>query len=330
MLYFSIMKKRSNNGEIAAIFYEMAEILDFKNIKWKPRAYIIAAQTLESLREDVSEIYNREGEKGIDNIPGIGEHLKQKIIQYIKEKRIDEYDKLRKSVPVGLYEMMKVPGVGAKKASLFYHKLGIKNIDELYRAVEEQKLRKLAGFKEKSEQKIMEGINILKNQKGRMPLKKAQKLANSILREIRKFLEVDKVIAAGSLRRKKSTIGDIDIVVRTEKPELVLKKFVKLGFVKDILGIGKEKATIINKDGVQIDCRVFTDEEFGAGLLYFTGDKQHNIWLRKIAIKKGWKLNEYGLFDNKNRRIAGMNEKEIYNKLGVKMLAPEKRIGETK
>jgi len=326
------MKKESvsNNSAIAAIFYEMAEILELQNIKWKPQAYIIAAQTLESLREDVSEIYEREGEKGIDEIPGIGASLKEKIIQYIKEKRIDEYEGLKKTVPAGLYEMMKVPGVGAKKASLFYNKLKIKDIDELYRAAEEQRLRKLPGFKEKAEQKIMEGVNILRSQKGRMPLRKAEKLANSILREVRRFSEVDEAIAAGSVRRKKSTVGDIDIVVRTKNPELVLKKFVKLKFVKQILGVGKEKAIIITKDGIQIDCRVFTDDEFGAGLLYFTGDKQHNIWLRKIAIKKGWKLNEYGLFDNRNRRIAGTNEREIYELLGVKMLPPEKRIGETK
>ncbi len=323
------MKKgKSNNAEIAAIFYEMAEILDLKNVKWKPQAYIIAAQTLESLREDVSVIYKKGGEKAIDEIPGIGEGLRKKIIQYIKEKRIDEYEELKKTVPAGLYEMMKVPGVGAKKASLFYNKLGIKNIDELYRAAEEQRLRKLPGFKERSEQKIMEGVNLFRGQKGRMPLKKAEKIANSILKEVRNFSEVDEAVAAGSLRRKKSTIGDIDIVVRTKKSELVLKKFVKLKFVKQVLGIGEEKATIITGDGIQVDCRVFTDEEFGAGLLYFTGDKQHNIWLRKIAIKKGWKLNEYGLFDKKNKRIAGKTEEEIYDALGIRMLPPEKRIGE--
>jgi DNA polymerase (family 10) len=163
-----------------------------------------------------------------------------------------------------------------------------------------------------------------------MLLREAEKLASKIIANIKKLSEVDEVIAAGSLRRKKSTVGDIDIVARTKKPEQVLKKFVKMGFVKKILGIGKEKATIMTKGGIQVDCRVFTDEEFGAGLLYFTGDKQHNIWLRKIAIKKGWKLNEYGLFDNKTgKRIAGANEQEIYDKLGVKIVPPEKRIGET-
>ena len=319
-----------NNSKIAEIFYEMAEILELQNVKWKPQAYIIAAQTLEGLKKDVSEIYRTRGEKGIDEIPGIGEGLRKKIIQYIKEKKIDEYEKLKASVPHGLWEMMRVPGVGAKKASLFYNKLGIKDIDELYRAAEEHKLQGIPGFKERAEQKIIEGVNILRSQKGRIPLKKAEKIANSVLKELKKLPEIKEAIAAGSLRRKKSTIGDIDIVVRTNKPEKVLEKFVKLKFAKQVLGIGKEKATIIIQEGLQIDCRVFTDEEYGAGLLYFTGDKQHNIWLRKIAIKKGWKLNEYGLFDSKNKRIAGRTEEEIYNMLGLNYIAPEKRIGEVK
>ncbi len=324
------VKENKNNAEIAAIFYEMAEMLELKNVKWKPQAYIIASQTLESLREDVSEIYRKSGEKGIDDIPGVGEGMKKKIIQYIKEKRIDEYEQLKKIVPAGLYEMMKIPGVGPKKALVFYKKLKIKDIDELYRAAEEHRIQKLPGFKKRAEEKIMEGINILKGQKGRMPLKKARRMANSVLKELNKLSEVDEAVVAGSIRRRKSTVGDIDIVVRTKKPELVLKKFAKMKFVKQVLGVGKEKDSIINKEGIQIDCRVFTDEEFGAGILYFTGDKQHNIWLRKIAIKKDWKLNEYGLFDKKGKRIAGKNEKEIYDRLGVKFVSPEKRIGETK
>lgn len=325
-----MIKKKDNNAAIAAIFYEIADILSLKNVKWKPQAYIVAAQMLESLRSDVSEIYKKEGEKGIEDLPGIGEGLRKKIVQYLKEGKIEEHEKLKKSLPAGLYEMMNIPGVGAKKASLFYHKLGIRNIDELYRAAEEHRLQKIRGFKERSEQKIIDGINLLKNKKPRMPLREAKKLASKILAPIKKLPEVDEAIAAGSLRRKKSTIGDIDIVIRTSKPEKVLKKFVKMKFVREIIGMGKEKASIMTKNDVQVDCRVFTDKEFGAGLLYFTGDKQHNIWLRKIAIKKGWKLNEYGLFDKKNKRIAGKNEREIYDKLGMKMVSPEKRIGETK
>ncbi len=223
--------------------------------------------------------------------------------------------------------MMNVPGIGVKKARLFFDK-GIKNIAELKKAVLEHKLIGLPGFKEKSEQKILEGIKIYSRQRGRIPLKKAEKIAGRIIVELRKLKEVSKVIAAGSIRRKKLTIGDIDLVVETNSPEKVIGSFIKMDFVKEVLGKGKEKATIITKDNMQIDIRVFSPEEFGAGLLYFTGDKQHNIWLRKIAIKKGLKLNEYGLFKGK-KRIAGKTEEEIYKKLGVKRIKPEKRIGKS-
>jgi DNA polymerase (family 10) len=322
------LKKASNNIEIAAIFFQMADILELKNVKWKPQAYIIAGQTLESLKEDVSEIYQRKGREGLMRLSGIGEALADKIIEYLNKRSIKEHEKLRKKIPPGIYEMMQIPGIGAKKASIFYNKLGIKTPDELLRAVEEHRLKRLSGFKERAEEKIKEGIEIFKARKPRMPLKTAEKIANKVIKKLKRFSEVQEAIAAGSIRRKKDSIGDIDIIIKTNKPRQVLKKFVKMNFVREILGIGDEKATIVTKDNIQIDARVFTNQEFGAGLLYFTGDKQHNIWLRKIAIKKGLKLNEYGLFNMKTgKRIAGKNEAEIYEILGLRFLPPERRIG---
>jgi DNA polymerase (family 10) len=324
-----VVREHKNNLAIAEIFYEMAEILEFKNVKWKPQAYRLAAQTLESLREDVHDIYSNGGEKALEELPGIGEGLATKIIQYILNEKIAEFEKLKKSLPAGLYEIMQVPGIGAKKANLFYNNLGIKNIKQLKKAAEEKKLIGLPGFKEKAEENILEGIELFEGKSERMPFRVAEKIANDILKEVRKLPGVDEAVAAGSIRRKKSTIGDIDIIVRTTKPESVLKKFVGMKFVLKVLGVGKEKATIITKDKIQVDVRVFTNEEFGAGLLYFTGDKQHNIWLRKVAIKKSLKLNEYGLFENKTaKRIAGETEEGIYAKLGLKFVKPENRIGE--
>jgi len=324
-------RKLNNNSEIARIFYEMADILEMQNVKWKPAAYRMAAQTLESLRKDVSEIYKSGGQDELEKLPGIGEGIAKKIVQYLTEGKVHEHERLKKTIPAGLYEMMKIPGIGAKRASLFYHKIGIKNIDELEKAVKQHKLLGLPGFKERAEEKVLEGIELLKGEKGRIPLKEAEKIIKPILESLKKLPEVKDAVAAGSFRRKKPSVRDIDIVVKTEKPELVLEKFVKMPFVKEVLGKGEEKAIIITKEGIQVDLRVFTNEEFGAGLLYFTGDKQHNIFLRKIAIKKGWKLNEYGLFDKKTgKRIAGKTEEEIYEKLGLRMPKPEERIGETK
>jgi len=320
-------EKERINEQIASIFYEMADILEIKEVKWKPQAYRVAAQTLEASK-DAQDIYLKEGKQGLMNLPGIGDALADKIIQYLEEEKIDEYDKLKKTTPSGLYQMMNIPGVGAKKASLFYHKLKIKTIQDLQKAAKKHKLLSLPGFKEKSEQNILEGISLLSQEKGRIPLQEAEKIANPIANQLKKLKEVEKIIVAGSIRRRKPTIRDIDIVIETRNPVIVAEKFVKMPFVKRILGKGKEKATIITKSGMQVDIRFFTEEDFGSGLLYFTGDKGHNIWLRKIAIKKGWKLNEYGLFQGK-KRIAGRTEQEIYDKLGVKYIEPEKRVGET-
>jgi len=320
------VKLEKQTNKLAEIFYEMADILELKKEKWKPQAYRIAAQTIESLKEDIEDIYLEKGIKGFEELPGIGEGIAKKIVQFIESEKIEEYEKLKKSIPQGLYEMMNIPGIGVKRASLFYHKLKIKNIKELEKAAKKHKLLGLPGFKEQAEKKILEGISSLEIE-NRIPLKQAEKIANRIISELKKLKEIEKVEIAGSIRRKKSMIRDIDLVVQTKKPEIVAEKFTKMSFVDKILGKGKEKATIITKDRMQADVRFFTEKEYGAGLLYFTGDKQHNIWLRKIAIKKGWKLNEYGLFQGR-KRIAGRTEKEIYDKLGVKIVGPEKRIGE--
>jgi len=314
--------------EIAQIFYHIADVLESQNIKWKPLTYRKAARSLENLKEDIDTLYQREGIKGIEEIPGIGEGLARKIIQYIETGKINEWERLKKTLPPGFYKLLDVPGLGVKKAKLFYEKLKIKSIEQLEKAAKSHKLIGLPGFKEKSEKNILEGIMLMKQQGGRMPLAKAEKIAGKIVSQLKKLPEVEEAIAAGSVRRKKSTIRDIDLIVKTKQPEKVIQLFTKMPFVKKVLGKGNEKATIITKQNVQADLRVFTSEEFGAGLLYFTGDKEHNIWLRKIAIKKGLKLNEYGLFRGR-RRIAGRTEKEIYNVLGIAMPTPEKRIGET-
>jgi DNA polymerase (family 10) len=321
-------KRNHNNLEIAEIFYRMAEIYELKKVRWKPQAYRIAAQTLESSKQDVSGIYKEKGEKGIDDLSGIGPALSRKIIQYIKTGKIDAYEKLKKTVPQGIFEMMSLEGIGAKKASLFYKK-GIRNVEDLKKAARQHKLIGMPGFKQRAEAKILESIGIKKKEKGRIPLKTAEKIASPIVRRLKNLPEVRQIMAAGSLRRKKSTIRDIDIIIETRKPGKVIEEFLKMNFVGKILGKGQKKATIITKEGVPVDIRLTDKNSFGACLLYFTGDKQHNIWLRKIAMKKGWKLNEYGLFE-KDRMIAGKTENEVYQKLGVRPVPPEERIGEIK
>jgi len=323
--------KRSINLDIADIFWEMADILEMKNVEWKPRAYRAAAQTIESLRYSLEEIYTKEGEEGIDKLPGIGEGLTKKIIEYIKTSKIKEYEKLKKSLPGGLYDMMKIPGVGVKRARLFYEKLGIKSVVGLKKAVKQGRLRELEGFKERAEKKVLEGIGMKELQIGRLPYLEAKKIADEVAKELKKVKDVQEVIITGSLRRKKSGIGDIDIAVKTKNPKEVIDKFVKMKFVKKVLGKGEKKGVVVHDSGVQVDVRASRPENFGATVLYFTGDKQHDIWMRRVAIGLGYKLNEYGLYDRKTgKQIAGKTEKEIYDKLGLKYVKPEKRVGEVK
>lgn len=325
------MKKRNINLEIAEIFWEIADILQMKNVQWKPQAYRMAAQTLESLREPLIDIYKRGGAKAIDALPGIGQGITKKIIEYIKTKKIKKYEVLKKSLPGEMYQIMKIPGIGPKKAMLFYKKLGIKSVAQLKSAAKQGKLKSLPLFKERSEQKVLEGISIKKGQSGRIPHKDAKKIADEIVKHLKKLPEAQRVLAVGSIRRKKPTVRDIDIIIQTNKPEKIVAKYIKMPFVKRVLAKGKKKAIIITKSGIQADIRLVRPEEYGACVVYFTGDKQHNIWQRKIAIKKGWKLNEYGIYDKRTgKKLDNGTEAGIYKMLEIRMPKPEERIGETK
>ena len=308
------------NLEIAKLLYEIADILEMKNVQWKPRAYRTAARAIETMSADIEEIYK----KGLlRELPGVGESIEEKIIEFLKTGKIKEHDKLIKSVPKPLTALMNVPFMGPKKAKKLYEKLKIKSIKQLESAAKQHKIAKIPGFGLKSEQDILEGIAMI-NIRERKPYKKVLPIAKRIIARLKKIKSIDKISIAGSLRRKKPTIRDIDIIVSSKNPKKVIDAFTKFPGIKKITAKGATKATIFLKSGIQSDIRVFSPEQWGAGLLYFTGNKSYNIYLRKIAIKKGYKLNEYGLFKGK-KMIAGKTEQEIFKKLGVKYLPPEKR-----
>jgi len=313
------------NQEIAALFYEIANLLEIKNIQWKPRAYRKAAQTIESLAEPIEDVYKKGGIKALKEIPGIGQGLAEKIEEYLKTGNIKEIKKLKKSLPKGLDELMQISSLGPKKIMYLYKKLKIKNLKDLEQAIKNYKLRNLFGFGAKTEENISRGIGLFKASKERLLLGIALPTANLIVDKLKKLKEVHKISVAGSLRRMKETIGDIDILVTSPKPEIVTKTFTTLPEVSKILAKGKTKSMVILKNGIQADVRVVDDASFGAALQYFTGSKDHNIKLREIAIRKGYKLNEYGLFKRTGRKIAGKTEGEIYKKLGLSYIEPELR-----
>ncbi|MDD5145631.1 MAG: DNA polymerase/3'-5' exonuclease PolX [Candidatus Pacebacteria bacterium] len=312
------------NQEIAKIFYEIADFLEMDGIQFKPYAYQKAAITLETLEEDIEKIYKQGGRKALLEIPGIGESMADKIEEYLKSGRIKYYDSLKKRTPINMEELIQVEGLGPKRAKVLYQKLGVANLKDLEKAAISHKISPLFGFGEKTEKNILEGIEFLKRSKGRFLLGDILPRVKEILEKLKNFKEVEEISVAGSVRRMKETIGDVDILVISKNPAKVMDFFVSQPGVVKIWGKGSTKSSIRLKDGLDMDLRVLPKRSYGAALQYFTGSKDHNIALRKIAIDKGLKLSEYGLFRG-SKIIAGKTEEEIYKALGMVWMAPELR-----
>ena len=318
--YFPFM----NNRELAKIFSNMAIYLEMDEVAFKPQAYEKAAITLDALSEDVAAIYKKEGMKGLEELPGVGKGIAEKIVEYLKTKRIKEYEIMKKKMPVNLEELVGVEGIGPKKVKILYKKLGIKNLKDLQKAAQEHKIAHLRGFGEKTEQNILEGIEFVQRSHGSFLLGEIMPAIKDTYERLKKLPEVEKIDYCGSIRRMKETIGDADFLVISKKPAKVMNAFVKLPGVAKVWGKGTTKASVRMKDGFDMDIRVVAPSQYGAALQYFTGSKEHNIALRKIAIDKGYKLSEYGLFKGA-KMIAGKTEEEIYKKLGLELIPPELR-----
>ena len=312
------------NGEIAKILREMGMMYEMEDVQFKPRAYEKAAMAVEELSVGASELYKRGGKKALDEIPGIGPAIAAHIEALLKTGCFAEYRRLKKKIPVALDELVAVEGLGPKMVRVLYRELRIRNLKDLERAAKAGKIRKLAHFGVKSEEKILRGIEFLRKSKGRFLLGTILPIVRTIEERLRKVPGVDQVATAGSVRRFQETIGDIDILVTAKKPEAVMKVFTTMPEVEAIIAKGPTKSAVRLRQRVNADVRVLPDESYGAALQYFTGDKAHNIEVRKIAIKKGWKLNEYGLFKG-TKLIAGRTEEEIYKKLGLEWIPPELR-----
>ncbi len=312
------------NQELAKIFQEISEYLEMEGIKFKPYAYQKAALSLNGLEEDVRKIYKRGGLKALREIPGIGESIAKKIEEYIKTGEIKYYKKFKKKLPLKLDELMRVEGMGPKKAKVLYQKLGVRDLKTLEKAARAGKIRGLFGFGEKTEKNILEGINFLKKSRGRFLLGETLPIVKEIIGELKKLKEIKKINVAGSVRRMKETIGDVDILVASSEPKKVMDYFVSLEGVMKVWGKGTTRSSIRIKPGIDVDLRIVPEKSYGSALQYFTGNKEHNIITRKIAIEKGLKLNEYGVFKGK-KMIAGSNEEEVYKAIGLSWIPPELR-----
>lgn len=312
------------NVEFALIFREISLYLEMQGVQFKPRAYEKVAYTLEALEEPLAEIYKRGGIKALREIPGVGEAIAEKIEEIIQTGKLTYYEELRRKTPVDIRALTAIEGVGPKMVKVLYEKLEVKDVSDLERVAHIGKIRGLPHFGEKMEQKILRGIEFLKQGSGRVTLGAALPLILEIHGRLRELSDVDGVEVAGSIRRRKETVGDADILAISSRPEKVMDFFVSMPEVAHVLGKGKTKAMIKLKNGLDVDLRVVPEESFGAALNYFTGSKDHNVALRRIAQEKGLKLNEYGLFRG-SQRIAGKTEEEIYQVLGLSFIPPEIR-----
>jgi DNA polymerase (family 10) len=312
------------NFEVARVFDLMADVLELKGENvFRIRAYRRAARNLETLSEDV-ETVAREGR--LDEVPGIGADLAGKIVEYLDTGRIKDIDAATKGIPAGVVALMNVPGVGPKTAKLLYEREGITTVERLEKLARAGKLRGLHGIQAKTEQNILKGIALLRGGQARVALGRALPLGRELVRALERLPAVKQVALAGSARRMRDTVGDLDVLVTSSKPEEVMKAFVRLPQVGEVLERGTTKASIRHREGLQVDLRVVEPECFGAALAYFTGSKQHNIRIRDMAVKKGLKISEYGVFRaSTGRRIAGATEEEVYAAVGLPWIPPELR-----
>lgn len=311
------------NPQVARLFNEIADLLEIKGENpFRVRAYRRAAQNIDGLAEDLALL----PEEKLLELPGIGKDLAAKIQEYAASEKIEAHDKLAKDLPPGVINILSVPGVGPKTARLLFDRLKIKDIAELETFAKEHRLSTLPGIKGKSEENILKGIAMLKRGTERQPLGKVLPLANELLEQLQNKAPISKLCLAGSLRRWKETIRDIDILAVSRDAGKVMNVFVRLPQVREILMHGPAKSSVTISGGLQVDLRVVEERSFGAALAYFTGSKDHNIKLREHARHAGLKINEYGIFSvSDDKKLGGEREEDVYRLLGMPYIPPELR-----
>ncbi len=317
-------KKPISNQEIAAILRGVGEYLAMQNVPWKPQAYERAALGVEEMDRELGDIYKEAGAKALLGVPGVGRGIADHIEELLKTGKLKYYDSLRKEVPVDVAGLSRVEGLGPKSIRKLYELLKVRNLKDLEKAAAAGKVRELKGFGQKAEEKILKGIEFAKTVGVRFRLGQVVSQVASLVKRLQALDGVEQAVAAGSYRRRKETVGDVDLLVVSGRPEDVMRNFVKVPGVVRILAEGGTKSSVRLASGLQVDLRVVPKESYGAALNYFTGSKEHNVALRQLAVGRGWKLNEYGLFKG-TRRIAGATEEELYAKFGMDYVEPELR-----
>lgn len=311
------------NSEIADIFYEIADLLEIEDAnQFRVRAYRDAARTIEGYPRRVNEMIEKD--ESLEEIPGIGEDLANKIAEIVETGNLVFYEKLLARTPQSLLKLLDISGLGPKRVQQLYQELNITNLEELRAAIENGEVADLDGFGPKTVDNILDALESESLEEERTRLDIAEQFVEPLIQYLQEIESVNKVTVAGSYRRRKATVGDLDIIATSEEGAPITEAFVNFDSVNEILSQGDTKASIKLRSGLQVDLRVIPKVSYGAALLYFTGSKEHNIHLRNIALKDDLKINEYGVFEG-DERILGKTEEEIYAHFDMDFIEPELR-----
>lgn len=314
-----------HNSDVAEMFERMADLLEIKGAnRFRVRSYRDAAQTVSSLSADLADMVER-GED-LTELSGVGDSLAGKIEQMVETGTVEQLEELESEIPPGLRDMMKVEGLGPKRVKTIWEELGAESLDELETLAREERIRELEGFGPKTEQNILEGIDRARVDRGRTRIDIAEERAEAMIDYLREDDAVDRVTAAGSYRRRKETVGDLDILVSCDEPEEVTERFVQFEDVVEVVSQGSTRSTVYVRGDFQVDLRVVPEESYGAAMKYFTGSKEHNVACRQRGVERDLKINEYGVFEGEDEeRVGGATEEEIYDLIDLEYVPPELR-----
>ncbi|WP_456411015.1 DNA polymerase/3'-5' exonuclease PolX [Oceanithermus sp.] len=312
------------NAEIARIFSEIADMLDFLgDSPFRVRAYRAAARYLLDMEEPIERVAEG-GVRALEELPYIGHDLALKILEYLETGKVGKREELRKKVPPGVLEVMRVPGIGPRTAKRLYDELGVDSLARLREVLESGEVLKLSGFGEKKRQRLLHNLELVEEAGRRRPLGEVLWLARELVARLEHLPQVEHVALTGSARRYKETVGDLDLLVASRRGRAVTDAFVRFPEVDEVLLSGASRATVFLKTGLQVDLKIVEPVAWGAGLQYFTGSKDHSIKLRVLALDRGLKLNEYGVWKGAER-VAGASEEEVYAALGLPWIPPPLR-----
>ncbi len=314
-----------HNNDVADIFNKVADMLEMEGAnQFRVRAYRKAARTIGDLTQSVSEMVSQE--KDLFELPGIGKDLAGKIKEIVETGTLSQLQELEERLPPELNELMKMEGLGPKRVQALYKELDITNLKELKQAAEEEKIKELPGFGAKTQQKIIEEVDQVTEKEERIKLVTAEQIASSMVEYLKRGKGIKEITVAGSFRRRKETVGDLDILVTCKRGSSVMDRFVDYEDVSKMISKGKTRSSVVLRSGVHVDLRVVPQVSYGAALHYFTGSQAHNIAVRKIGVKKKLKINEYGVFKGKkDKRVAGKSEEEVFEHVGLPYIEPELR-----